>query len=220
MSDMTPEIEIHCADHPSLLLRAFVSEFAVPLSTTASPAWLVELLGLDATAPISRSEEVRARVRNLLRHGGYKPTGRGKPASEYLVRAAEQGKLSSINLAVDANNAVSLHSGLPVSVLDLDCAIPPLRVEIAAAGHRYVFNTAGQEIDVSGLLCVADTIGPCGNAVKDAQRTKTSATTTRTVSLIWGSRDLSTQVEAALAWYQEILDRAGVRCTPCRLTPA
>ena len=44
----------------------------------------------------------------MMRHGGYKPTGRGKPASEYLVKAAGNGKLGAINLAVDSCNVVSL----------------------------------------------------------------------------------------------------------------
>ena len=46
------------------------------------------LFALEADAPLQRVEQVRQDVRDLLRHGGYKPTGRGKPASEYLVRAA------------------------------------------------------------------------------------------------------------------------------------
>ena len=41
------------------------------------------------------------RVRDLLRAGGFKPAGRSKPASEYLVRAAGEGKLAGINLVVD-----------------------------------------------------------------------------------------------------------------------
>jgi len=47
-------------------------------------------------------------------------------------------------------------------------ASPPFRAAIALAGSKYVFNTAGQEIDVSGLVCLLDTEGPCGNAVKDS----------------------------------------------------
>ena len=90
-------------------------------------------LSLDAKAPLSRDEDVRKRVRDLLRHGGYKPTGRGKPSPEYLVRAVGDGALSPINAAVDACNAVSLASGLPVSVVDLDLAAPPFRIGIAAS---------------------------------------------------------------------------------------
>src|SRR5690606_7207764 len=138
-----------------------------------------------------------------------KPTGRSKPASEYLLRAAAEGRLASINLAVDAGNAVSLHSGLPISVIDLDRVRLPLSVAVAAPGSSYVFNAAGQSIDVSGLCCLVDAEGPCANAVKDAQRTKTAADTTRTLSIIWGTAAAPGQAARALAWYRQLLTGAG-----------
>src|SRR5688500_10516642 len=113
-----------------------------------APTQLPALLSPTASAPLQSSDEVRAAVRDLLRHGGYKPTGRGKPASEYLIRAVSEGALSSINPAVDACNVVSLHSGLPISVVDLDRARPPFRIAVAAAETTYVFNASGQTIDV------------------------------------------------------------------------
>jgi DNA/RNA-binding domain of Phe-tRNA-synthetase-like protein len=154
---------------------------------------------------------VRKTVRDLLRHGGYKPTGRGKPASEYLIAAAADGSLGSINLAVDACNAVSLHSGLPISVVDLDLARAPFRIGIAKESERYVFNASGQEIDLAGLLCLFDAEGPCGNAVKDSQRTKTHANTRRTLSVVWGTRALPGQTARAVAWYRETLQVAGAK---------
>jgi len=169
------------------------------------------MLEAGGQAPLGRDEEARTKIRDLLRHGGYKPTGRGKPASEYLVRAAGDGSLASINLAVDACNAVSLHSALPISVVDLDRATPPLRVAIAGADQTYVFNAAGQAIDVEGLLCLHDALGPCANAVKDAQRTKTTEATRRTLSLVWACEGLEDRLARAVAWYREILERAG--CT-------
>src|SRR6185503_2038767 len=153
-----------------------------------------------APRPYVRSEELRAAIRDLLRHSGYKPTGRGKPASEYLVRAAEESALRSINAAVDVCNVTSLHSGIPISVIDLDLAKEPLRIAPAAAGERYVFNPAAQEIDVEGLLCLHDVSGPCANAVKDAQRTKTTETTTRTLSVYWGARAFPGTAARAAAW--------------------
>jgi len=193
--------------HPLLRLTAFETRFPSPLGDSAAPAWLREFLALDAEVPLERTEEVRRDVRDLLRHGGYRPTGRGKPAAEYLVRAAGEGALGSINAAVDACNAVSLHSGLPISVVDLDRAVPPLRVGVAAAGERYVFNRSGQEIDLGGLLCLFDAEGPCANAVKDAQRTKTDDATRRTLSVVWGTVAHAPRLEAATRWYRELLER-------------
>lgn len=195
--------------HPLLDAGAFSTTLPRPLGELPSPDWLVALLRLDAPAPLSRDEEARAAVRDLLRHGGYKPTGRGKPASEYLVGAAADGRLGSINAAVDACNVVSLHSGLPISVVDLDLARAPFRVGVAPAGARYVFNQSGQEIDLAGLLCLLDADGPCGNAVKDAQRTKTHAGTTRTLSIVWGTTALPGRAARAVAWYRELLGRLG-----------
>jgi DNA/RNA-binding domain of Phe-tRNA-synthetase-like protein len=194
-----------------LRVASFTTTFPRPLGEIPSPAWLVGLLRLDAAAPLARGEDVRAAVRDMLRQGGYKPTGRGKPASEYLVRAAGEGQLSSINVAVDACNAVSLHSSLPISVVDLDRAQAPLRIAVAPAGARYVFNAAGQEIDLEGLVCLCDALGPCGNAVKDAQRTKTTAETRRTLSVVWGSSGHEARLARAAEWYRELLARAGAQ---------
>ena len=194
------------AAHPLLDLRAFVTTFARPLGELATPDAIQALLHLDAIpVPLQCDDQVREKVRHLLRHGGFKPTGRSKPASEYLLQAASGPGIRSINLAVDVANAVSLHSGLPISVVDLDRTKGSLRVAIAEAGASYVFNNAGQVIELGGLLCLMDEEGPCANAVKDAQRTKTAALTTRTLSLIWGTRQLPGRADQTESWYRSLL---------------
>src|SRR6476469_3119045 len=120
--------------HPLLDVSAFVTTFPRPLGAISDTARLTALLALDAETPLRSDDAVRTAVRDLLRHGGYKPTGRGKPASEYLIRAVGEGALSSINAAVDCCNAVSLHSGLPISVVDLALAKGPFRIGLAAEG--------------------------------------------------------------------------------------
>jgi DNA/RNA-binding domain of Phe-tRNA-synthetase-like protein len=202
-------LELLVDPHPLLDLAAFSSVFPAPLGSSAPPPWVTEGLFRDASAPFAPDDAVRSAIRALLRHGGYKPSGRSKPASEYLMRAAERDALTSINLAVDVCNVVSLHSGLPISVIDVDRARPPFRVGIAPAGSRYVFNSSGQEIDLAGLLCLHDAEGPCANAVKDAQRTKTGHETMRTLFLIWGSLELVGRTERAATWAIEWLQRAG-----------
>jgi DNA/RNA-binding domain of Phe-tRNA-synthetase-like protein len=107
---------------------------------------------------------------------------------------------------------VSLHSGLPISVVDLDRAREPFRVGIAGEGAGYVFNASGQEIKVEGLLCLHDAEGPCANAVKDAQRTKTHEGTRRVLCLVWGREDLADHTDRTVGWYREILERAGATC--------
>jgi DNA/RNA-binding domain of Phe-tRNA-synthetase-like protein len=200
--------------HPLLDLRAFVTNFPRPIDQVLSPPDLLALLAADAPAPLSSDDAVREAVRTLLRHGGFKPTGRSKPASEYLLKAVRENLLGSINLAVDACNVVSLHSGLPISVVDLERAREPFRVGIAPAGTSYIFNTSGQTIDLGGLLCLFDVEGPCANAVKDAQRTKTSGSTVRTLSLIWGTRALGDRAVRAEAWYRALLEQQGATIEP------
>ena len=201
--------ELTVSPHPTLRVRAFSTTLSAPLGELPSPQWLIDLLAKDSQVPVQRSEELRGAVRDMLRHGGYKPTGRGKPASEYLVRTAEEGGIRSINMVVDACNVVSLHSGFPISVVDVDRAVPPFRIALAEAGTSYVFNASGQEIDVGGLVCLFDSEGPCGNAVKDSQRTKTNEQTRKTLSVIWGVAGYETQLDAAYEWYVELLTRCG-----------
>ena len=205
MNDIVIEVD----DHPLLRVAAFTTAFPAPLGALPATPPVLDALGLDAAAPLQRDEATRAAVRDLLRHGGYKPTGRGKPASEYLVRAATEGALGSINAAVDACNAVSLHSGFPISVVDLDRAHRPFRIAIAPAGASYVFNAAGQEIDLAGLLCLYDAAGPCANAVRDAQRTKTTADTRSTLSVIWGCAGFELRLKETEHWYRALLASVG-----------
>src|SRR5262249_9245692 len=157
--------------------------FPRPLGEMPAPPGLQALLALDAAAPVHSDDAVREVVRDLLRRGGFKPTGRSKPASEYLIKAVADGLLTSINLTADPCDVGSLHRGLPIGVVDLALVREPFRVDVAPKGASYVFNASGQTIDLGGLLCLFDAEGPCGNAVKDAQRTKTSAATRRTLSL-------------------------------------
>ena len=199
--------------HPLLDLRAFVTEFPRPLGEMPSPPELLAFLAQDAPASFKSGDSVRETVRQLLRHGGFKPTGRSKPASEYLIRAVTEGKLGTINLAVDMCNIVSLHSGLPISVVDLDKAREPFRAGIAPEGANYIFNASGQTIDLAGLLCLFDADGPCGNAVKDAQRTKTGPETRKTLTTIWGTTSLPGRAAEAEKWYRELLEKHGAKTT-------
>jgi DNA/RNA-binding domain of Phe-tRNA-synthetase-like protein len=200
---------LHVEPHPLLDLRAFRSHFPQPLGQLPPAPAIQALFSLQAEAPLHGDDQVRLAVRDLLRAGGFKPTGRSKPASEYLLKAVEESRLAPINLAVDVCNAVSLHSGLPITVVDLDRTKEPLRVAVAPPGSSYVFNASGQTIDLGGLLCLMDADGPCGNAVKDAQRTKTGPETRNTLTLIWGTTALPGRAAVAEAWYRRLLEQQG-----------
>lgn len=198
--------------HPLFDAAFFTATFQKPLGEIGRVESIIELLKLDAPAPLRSDDAVRLHVRELLRHGGYKPTGRGKPASEYLLRAVGEGALGSINAAVDACNACSLHSGLPISVVDLSLAKAPFRIGVAGEGNSYVFNQGGQTIDLAGLLCLFDAEGPCANAVKDTQRTKTTPATTQVMCVVWGTKALPGRAASTARWYRELLSGAGGHC--------
>ncbi len=191
--------------HPLLDLGVFVARFVQPLVGTPTPSAIAALVEPGARAPVSSSETIKNAARDLLRHGGFKPSGRSKPASEYLVGAAAEGRFPRINAGVDACNVASLHSGLPISLVDLDRVEGALVVRIAPPGTTYVFNPSGQTIDVSGLLCLFDAHGPTGTPVKDAQRTKTHDETRAVLTLVWGTNALPDHTRQTTRWYRELV---------------
>jgi DNA/RNA-binding domain of Phe-tRNA-synthetase-like protein len=191
--------------HPLLDLGAFVTRLPGPLAKLPLPPQIAALMAPTAAPPMTSSEEVRTAVRQLLRHGGFKPSGRSKPAAEYLTAAHAEGRFPRINAVVDACNVASLWSGLPISLIDLDRAEGPLVVRVCPGGTSYVFNPSGQVIDGSGLLAVFDAVGPTGTPVKDAQRTKTHDETRTTLAVVWGTNALSGRTRMATAWYQELV---------------
>lgn len=197
------------APYPGLAVSILRASYPEPLATIETPEAITRLLDANAEAPLARDETVRLAVRDLLRARGYKPTGRGKPASEYLIKAAEGGFLGPINPSVDVCNAVSLHSGLPISVVSLDRASAPFRIASGSEGDAYVFNASGHEIKLDGLLCLWDADGPCANPVRDSQRTKTHDDTRETLSVIWAPEAHPDRLEATASWYRDLLTASG-----------
>ncbi len=198
-------MELTVQAHPLLEVGAFVTRFSRPLAELAVSPEIAQLLEPAPAAPMVSSDTVRAEVRQLLRHGGFRPAGRSKPASEYLHAAHAEGRFPRINAAVDACNAISLWSGLPISLVDVDRLAGPLTVTVLPMGTSYVFNPSGQVIDAGGLLALTDTEGPTATPVKDAQRTKTHDATRTTLSLVWGTRSLPRRTAKATAWYRELV---------------
>lgn len=190
--------------HPILEVGGFVTQLPAPLAEIAAPAEIAALCQPGAIAPMTSSDAVRTAVRDLLRATGFKPSGRSKPASEYLAAAHAEQRFPRINAGVDACNAVSLWSGLPISLVDVDRLAGDLSVRAAPVGTSYVFNPSGQVIDASGLVCLYDAEGPSGTPVKDAQRTKTHDGSRRVLSIVWGTRELPGRTAEAVAWYRAL----------------
>lgn len=139
-------------------------------------------------------EATRQAVRQLLKRGGFKATGRNKPASEYLVEARRRGEWPRILDCVDVMNLASLESGLPISILDLDRleALHPGRdlcVRLGTPGERYVFNQAGHVMELAGLFGLAVEGGEMiANPVKDSVPTKVGLGASSVLIAIYASR--------------------------------
>ena len=167
---------------------------AHPEPTTATPDFLTDLLrNVEAQGEDFIPGESRQRVRQMLRYGKYRPSGRGKPASEFLLRAALADDFPLVNPPVNVNNAVSLESGLPGSIFDTDLSGTELLIRRGRRGESYVFNPTGQAIDLEDLLLVCrkttDGWEPCGNPVKDAMTTKIHPQTQNVVAVLYAPAD-------------------------------
>jgi hypothetical protein len=131
----------------------------------------------------------KAAVRGMLRYGAYKPAGRAKPSSEYLLQAALEGDFPAVNYFVDAVNVVSLVSGYPISIVDLDKSGADLLLRRGRAGEAYVFNAGGQTIDLTDLLCVCraapEGFLPTANPVRDSMATKLFSGAPRAAAFIY-----------------------------------
>jgi DNA/RNA-binding domain of Phe-tRNA-synthetase-like protein len=140
---------------------------------------LALLLEVRTAALDAHLESLRQAVRNMLRNGTFKPTGRSKPASEYLLNAALQQQFPRINPVVDICNYISLKYLIPVSLWDLDKAGSTVFVfRYGAETEAYPFNPSGQILDLQDLACGVAVSGnvqkPCVSPIKDSQATKTT----------------------------------------------
>lgn len=181
-------------EHPTLQIAVVT---ATPVNCQSSPA--------DLTAQMRAAEQhvrehgspeaVRAAIRDVLRAGGYKPSGRGKPASEFLFGAACGSGLPRVSNLVDINNLVSLRTALPISMFDAEKLELPAVLRFGRPGEHYVFNASGQTMDIAGIpvICRASTDEPVGNAVKDSMLAKVSPETRAAVAVIYSSTTLGRQ---------------------------
>jgi len=163
----------------------------------------------------SDTEAVVGSVRDLLRYRKYKPTGRGKPASEYLLNAARDDRFPRVGTLVDINNLVSLQSLLPISLIDLDRAAPApssaseFVVRRGRAGESYVFNASGQRIELEDLLLVARLPDdrPCATPVKDSMETKLAEGSRNVMAVLYAPPGLRGRLADATSAFERALEQ-------------
>ncbi|MEY2612744.1 MAG: hypothetical protein RL069_1556 [Planctomycetota bacterium] len=165
-------------------------------------AWIAQQL----SSPQSAHESLREGVRSMLRVGGYKPSGRNKPAQEYLARCLEEGKFPRINPAVDCLNALSVRVGIPISMLDRDAFSQRLVIRLGNPAESYVFNASGQSLELENLVVVCGGENgekPLGSPVKDSMAGKIHETVSRIVCILYAPRDGVTE-DTLQGWAQEL----------------
>ncbi len=197
-------------DHPDLRLGVLRAPgLRMEPSSPALDALLRESLAAHL-ANGGLAEETRRAIRSLVKRGGFKATGRGKPASEYLAQAAQRDEFPRINAAVDLSNLLSLELGWPISLVDERLALadaPGLELRYGRPDEAFVFNAAGHQLDPRGLLGLARSGGPClANPVKDSMAVKVRAESRDLVAFVYTSTSLCD--EAGLA---AVLERFATR---------
>ncbi len=141
--------------------------------------------------PLSESEDAfRKACRDMLRIQSYKPTGRGKPASEYLLRTASERSFPRINPVADINNYISLAYLVPVSLWDADkIDADSWLFRAGLEDERFVFNPSGQSIGLRDLatgFAVSEGVEtPIVTPVKDCRLTKTDGNTRNIAAAVY-----------------------------------
>lgn len=170
--------------------------------------WFADQLERAKQSILEPAWEIRRNaIRSLLRKGGFKPSGRSKPAQEYLLRCLNEGDFPRVNRTVDCLNVISVRYGLPISLLKRECFPAGARVRYGRSGENYVFNSVGQSLELEGLICVCgglDSQQPIGTPVKDSLQGKIDDATKDVIFFVYGPAELTEPV----ATDQQIADSA------------
>lgn len=191
---MALSVEIAPALDKLLIVAVEVESIVVAPASAKLRLWadaLAQQAVEEAHAP--KQEQLRTAVRQLLRYGKFKASGRSKPAQEYLLRCAlEDGSLPRINGPVDTLNTASLVSGLPISLLSLKKCSRNILIRWGEPEEAYIFNSAGQVLDVEDMIVTCDASGkrpqPVGSPVKDSMAGKIEADDTSLVAIIYAPK--------------------------------
>ncbi len=179
----------------TMKVGGIVAGVAVAKGCVAAPAPDALLAEIDAAvgAGSAHAEARKGPVRDMLRFGKYKPTGRGKPACEYLMRSAGEGRFPKINGLVDTLNLVSFREALPISLLDLErTGGSSFVVRRGRDGESFVFNAGGQTIGLFDLLLVAGAEdAPFANPVKDSMASKLVEASSDVMAVVYAPEALA-----------------------------
>lgn len=172
---------------PQFYLDQFQADFSEPIENLSSPHFEMQL---------GEEPPTKTLLRKAIREGGFKPSGRNKPAWEYLRSAFEKGSFPQINAPVDVANQNSARFGLAISLVDRALVSGKIELRLGESEESYVFNPSGQVLEAAGLIGLADDQGLFATPIKDCQRTKTSSETRSFLVVVWGLTEESERSEA------------------------
>lgn len=183
---------------PPSKLRVGILE-AEGVEVAASPKEYCEEICADISHILEPNfiypDQMKKGVRSILRNFGFHPSGRNRPASEFLVKdVTNRGGFNFINNVVDINNHISLKTFLPISVLDLDVTGHDLAIRLGMQDENYVFNKVGQTLSLKNLVVIAsryEGIKAFGSPIKDSQESKIFEKTKNIMVCIYTSANLT-----------------------------
>ena len=152
-------------------------------------------------------------IRSLLKTFGFHPSGRSRPASEFLFKDLQnRGGFNFINNVVDINNHMSLVSHLPISTFDLDKSGYDLCLRVGMDNESYIFNREGQELTLKKLLVVARhgaDNAAIGSPIKDSQATKVFEESKNIAVIVYTSGNVTPEedLQRLLERYAQLLKK-------------
>lgn len=112
--------------------------------------------------------------------------GRHRVSSEALYRRIRQGKdLYHINSLVDANNLVSLETGLSLGSYDAARIGDAVILRVGRAGESYA-GIGKADLSLEGMPLLADADGPFGSPTSDSTRAMITEQTREALTVIYG----------------------------------
>jgi DNA/RNA-binding domain of Phe-tRNA-synthetase-like protein len=145
----------------------------------------------EARVRISPPAEV-ASVRTMYKKVGIDPT-KTRPSNEALLRRVRKGDaIPRINSAVDIVNWCSLEFQLPYGLYDASTISGDVTMRLGREGESYP-GIRKDDVNVSGRITVADSVGAFGNPTSDSARTMVTPAATELLVVVYAPTDVSQQ---------------------------
>ncbi len=161
-----------------------------------------------------------ATVRTMYKRVGIDPT-KTRPSNEALLRRVRKGDaIPRINSLVDIINWCSLEFQLPYGLYDLSKISGPVTMRLGVDGESYA-GIRKDDVNVSGRITIADSVGAFGNPTSDSARTMVTPATTEALVMVYAPAEIDRQQIARVldVTASRIADIAGGRET-ARVLPA